>query len=1062
MRPSAKHGGADKNRGISGHVLTLHQRLEHALNLGTWESKETWYCPDIEIQKLVLRAIDAFLECISSETLQYPLVKDSAANMVRALKSILEFKSQPILRFASSVTVKMVNVLPNSRLQPHVSDLILPLANLLCSQQLQVAMSSATAMNIVLYKLSSRHDGEVGQILKETKAVGYIVHNIKQFRVDDKPIEYFQEMASVLSKILLRWPSFRFSVWNDSMFLNILDAVKLMSENSVKIAVLQLYSSLVLCGNGADKLLENGEALLQMLVGCMESSITSSVRLEAFRLARYLAFSRRRCIKMMSICCESLVQVVTSAMNSWVLLSDKSNKDELSVMEEACRLATVTRWAGDHHRYFWKVGVDRLLLHLLLENSPVIHHLQCNLSLNDLIFIVRENYNSNLLHPFRPYIWDIIGGLAANCSPKNNNFELHGNERHLNVLIICSCLSFAHSLGTLRHVSQTGTTNMSECESASRAVLMMVYSPCKYFASLARSILSEILKLETNGYVGHLLQILNAGLSGNKFGLPGNLQLLLTLMSLACYCSLPTYQKLIIRSQGIKTVVDFIVRWLNSPVRMKRASMVPHLRDSFSDKTCCFPCTEDWEGEDMLLLFSLWVLAELLQLSTCVELRPFFHMEEHSEAKFIQKIQGICGDNYSHGSRWYAAYVLSYFGHFGLPSKLGNRIGKLLGQKEHSDLKLDIINEESVFVHEVILTVRCPSLLPHSESVPKEESTSRPNVNLDTGRNNIKAIRLSAHVDQQSLWKLLEYVYSGYLQASADLAKKLKIFARHCKLESLMQLLSWRNPKWDVPVTSFDLRPALGPAGFYLSDLILEAGSTPQLVHWKCNDCSALVPHLHVHKVILESCCDYLRALFQSGMQESHLETIKVPVSWESLNKLVSWFYSDLLPVPAFDCVWDNTAPEDKLLQVQSYLELCWLAEFWLMEDLYEECHNVVVSCLVSSKYLSTKFIQTAADFSQWKLAQVAADHMAPFYHHLRNSGELDALDDNLIEMVVQLEGSQGLSCQFFLPYDWLRWLHPWWGPRPSHAQIGASLDEDCTESWCMLREERILPSQSA
>lgn len=164
--------------------------------------------------------------------------------MVRALGSILAFKSQSILRLTSNIAVKIVKILPSSiLLQIRVLDLICPLVDLLSSQQLQVAILSATAMNIILSKLSSRREREVWQILEETKAVGYLVHNIKHISIVDKPM-YFQEMASVLSKILWRWPSFRFCVWNDSNFLNCLKAVNLFSESSVKVVVLQLYSSL--------------------------------------------------------------------------------------------------------------------------------------------------------------------------------------------------------------------------------------------------------------------------------------------------------------------------------------------------------------------------------------------------------------------------------------------------------------------------------------------------------------------------------------------------------------------------------------------------------------------------------------------------------------------------------------------------------------------------------------------------------------------------------------------------------------------------------------------------
>lgn len=379
------------------------------------------------------------------------------------------------------------------------------------------------------------------------------------------------------------------------------------------------------------------------------------------------------------------------------------------------------------------------------------------------------------------------------------------------LVLLFGSLAFANSVRTLRQVSQDVVTNMSECESASRAVLMMVYSPCKYIASLARSILCEILKLDDKDYVEYLLNILNAALTGSKFGLPGNLEIVVSLMSLANYCSLPTYWELIIKFQGIKTVLAFTIWWLNNPVRVRRAALVSHLRDPFNERSCCVPGTEDWEGEDMLLLFSLWVLAELLHNFDDVEVRSSDSQVDLWKAKLIQELETICRNHNPHGSRWYAAYVLSYFGLYGFPSILGKRIGKSLGVRDHSDLKLVLVNEESVHVHEVILTVKCPSLLPPGAAAPKDKSLNGASTNIT------KAVHLSARVDQQSLLKLLEYVYSGYLQAEEGLVRKLKVFARHCKLEPLVHVLSKRNPKWGVPVPSFDLSPALGPAGQYIS-----------------------------------------------------------------------------------------------------------------------------------------------------------------------------------------------------------------------------------------------------
>lgn len=354
---------------------------------------------------------------------------------------------------------------------------------------------------------------------------------------------------------------------------------------------------------------------------------------------------------------------------------------------------------------------------------------------------------------------------------------------------------------------------MSECESASRAVLMMVYSPCKHIASLARSILCEILKLDDKDYVEYLLNILNAALAGSKFGLPGNLEIVVSLMSLGSYCSLPTYWELIIKFQGIKTVLAFTIWWLNNPVRVRRAALVSHLQDPFTERSCCVPGTEDWEGEDMLLLFSLWVLAELLHNFADVEVCSSDSQVELWKAKLILELETICRNHNPHGSIWYAAYVLSYFGLYGFPSIMGKRIGKSLGVRDHSDLKLVLVNEESVHVHEVILSVKCPSLLPPGAAAPKDKSINGASTNITKA----KAVHLSARVDQQSLLKLLEYVYSGYLQAEEGLVRKLKVLARHCKLEPLVHVLSKRNPKWGVPIPSFDLSPALGPAGPYIS-----------------------------------------------------------------------------------------------------------------------------------------------------------------------------------------------------------------------------------------------------
>lgn len=140
---------------------------------------------------------------------------------------------------------------------------------------------------------------------------------------------------------------------------------------------------------------------------------------------------------MLNICGEPLVEAVISAMKSRNSISEKSTKNQSSFVEEACRLASITFWAGDHHMHLWKGGVDRILLDLLLEDYPKVQKLQRELSMNDLINVVRESHEANFLLSYRPYVWDILGGLAANCVG-NINHKLPGIELRLNVLIICA------------------------------------------------------------------------------------------------------------------------------------------------------------------------------------------------------------------------------------------------------------------------------------------------------------------------------------------------------------------------------------------------------------------------------------------------------------------------------------------------------------------------------------------------------------------------------------------------------------------------------------------------
>lgn len=244
--------------------------------------------------------------------------QDSVADMVGALVWILHFKNGAILNIAAKVVVKLVNVLPSSVMQPYLLDLVHLLSSLLSLRQVEVAVSCATALNLILSNQSSKSEKAIWGILKKTETVAHIVSNIHDFSGGIIPSEYFQEMASLLSTILRRWPPSRYPVWSDVKLMKALESMHTTPNSSIKVAVLKLYSALgndtcnfkfhpfpfisfeicsfeififylpALCGSAAMNLIENGEALLQMMVQCMDRSNPHSVQVEGFRLAQCL------------------------------------------------------------------------------------------------------------------------------------------------------------------------------------------------------------------------------------------------------------------------------------------------------------------------------------------------------------------------------------------------------------------------------------------------------------------------------------------------------------------------------------------------------------------------------------------------------------------------------------------------------------------------------------------------------------------------------------------------------------------------------------------------------
>lgn len=343
---------------------------------------------------------------------------------------------------------------------------------------------------------------------------------------------------------------------------------------------------------------------------------------------------------------------------------------------------------------------------------------------------------------------------------------------------------------------------------------MMIYSPCDYISSQARLILSGILTKKGMPCLKSLIHTLDYTSSLESYGSYDKLQLVINLIGLTCFSSLPQHQRCIIENKGIKAVGLIVKRCLSNDIDVARLSLSPHLHTTFCERSCCWMRAKDWEGSNILLFYGLWGLAELVHQCATSQDNPHIFITDvaYIEAQLASKLHEIVGStSFSPGLRWYAAYILSYFGFYGFPNELAKRIGRCLNEKEYADIQLFVPNGDALSVHGVILAVRCPSLLPPEVLPIKEKRTD--GLTDKFVRESTREVRLSSHVDYEALVKLMEYVYLGCFRAREETVKKLKILAKHCSLQPLLQMLCRQRPKWGTSFPGFDLSSSLVSAG---------------------------------------------------------------------------------------------------------------------------------------------------------------------------------------------------------------------------------------------------------
>lgn len=91
---------------------------------------------------------------------------------------------------------------------------------------------------------------------------------------------------------------------------------------------------------------------------------------------------------------------------------------------------------------------------------------------------------------------------------------------------------------------------------------------------------------------------------------------------------------------------------------------------------------------------------------------------------------------------------------------------------------------------------------------------------------------------------------------------------------------------------------------------------------------------------------------------------------------------------------------EEQLQLVQAYVELSWLSEFWFLEDVRKDSINVILSCLKSNHNLSSKILQLSAVLTQHEIVEAAVNYITPLYPQMRDSGDLEVLDEKLRDVI--------------------------------------------------------------
>ena len=170
-------------------------------------------------------------------------MQDTVSDILTALEGILQSEHDAILTPAADVTAKLLLNLGGSIREYEYLDLIFPLSKLLSFRQMDISVSCAIALKCIISNLGlsgeCKKSNAVWDVLKKTSAVESIL-----IKLQDCPVDFFIELASLLKEILQRWSESRYSVWNKIELINGQLTLNPDDGSSVLLSVIQLFSAL--------------------------------------------------------------------------------------------------------------------------------------------------------------------------------------------------------------------------------------------------------------------------------------------------------------------------------------------------------------------------------------------------------------------------------------------------------------------------------------------------------------------------------------------------------------------------------------------------------------------------------------------------------------------------------------------------------------------------------------------------------------------------------------------------------------------------------------------------